>query len=159
MDDAVKENVVIYTDGGCSPNPGLGGWAAVLIAPQRDGRRREICGAVADTTNNRMELQAAIEALRCLKKPCSVTLHTDSQYLRNAFEKRWIENWVRKGWRTADKKPVANIDLWQELLDLRQLHDVQFQWVRGHAGNFYNERCDELVAQARDRYRASPKPS
>jgi len=140
--------VEIYTDGGCSPNPGPGAWAAVLISEQH-GKTKEISGAEPDTTNNRMELLAAIESLRTLKKPCRVKLHTDSQYLQKAFGDGWLENWVAKGWKTAGKKPVANKDLWQELLKLTDIHNVDFVWVKGHAGNEYNERCDELVGLAR----------
>ncbi|HNX26553.1 MAG TPA: ribonuclease HI [Phycisphaerae bacterium] len=142
------DTVDIYTDGGCSPNPGPGGWAAVLISEKHD-LKKEISGAECDTTNNRMELLAAIQALRTLKKPCNVKLHTDSQYLQKAFCDGWLDNWVKKGWKTAGKKPVANQDLWQELLKLTAIHNVDFVWVKGHAGNDYNERCDELVNLAR----------
>lgn len=140
--------IEIYTDGGCAPNPGPGGWAAILISPKH-GKTKEISGAERDTTNNRMELLAAIESLRSLKKPCNVKLHTDSQYLQKAFTEGWLDNWVKKGWKTAGRKPVANQDLWQELLELSGVHTVDFVWVKGHAGNEYNERCDQLVAAAR----------
>lgn len=142
------DTIEIYTDGGCAPNPGPGGWAAILISPKHN-KAREMSGAEPDTTNNRMELLAAIEALRALKKPCNVKLHTDSQYLQKAFGEGWLENWVKKGWKTAGKKPVANKDLWQELLELTNIHSVDFIWVKGHAGHGYNERCDELVGMAR----------
>ena len=147
--DAEKPLVHIYTDGGCAPNPGPGGWAAILIAPGRKHRRREICGAQAGTTNNRMEITAAMEALRALKVPCKVVLFTDSQYLRKTFEEGWIDRWQRSGWRTKARKPVQNVDLWQQMLELCKTHDVRWQWVKGHAGTAENLRADELVQQAR----------
>jgi ribonuclease HI len=143
--------VHIYTDGGCSPNPGAGGWAAVLISPGHNNHRREISGAEPDSTNNRMELTAAMMALRSLKKPCRVVLHTDAKYLRDAFEKGWLDRWQRKGWKTQARHPVLNQDLWQELLALSKQHDITWQWVKGHADNAENNRCDELVRIARAR--------
>ncbi len=148
-----KPEVHIYTDGGASPNPGLGGWAAVLISPGHVDRTKEISGAEPDTTNNRMELTAAIMALRSLNKPCQVKLFTDSQYLRNAFEQGWLGKWQRNGWKTAGKKPVLNVDLWKELLELADTHAISWHWVKGHAEDEYNNRCDELVQIARDDYR------
>lgn len=146
-------HVVIYTDGGASPNPGLGGWAAVLISPEHSAER-EIYGAEPDTTNNRMELTAAIRALSALKRPCRVELNTDSSYLRNAFERGWLEKWQRNGWRTSDKKPVVNQDLWEELLRLADTHEITWNWVKGHAEDKRNNRCDELVQRAKDEFRA-----
>jgi len=146
-----KEKVIIYTDGGCSPNPGLGGWAAILISPAHGNHEKEISGFEPESTNNRMELTAAIMALKSLKRPCSVELHTDSNYLKKAFTDGWLEKWTRNGWKTAGKKPVVNIDLWKELLALSSKHAIKWIWVRGHANNAFNERCDRLVATAREK--------
>jgi ribonuclease HI len=145
----VKPRIIIYTDGSCSPNPGKGGWAAILISPGHNNRCREICGGELQTTNNRMEMTAAIEGLKALKRPCNVDLYTDSQYLRQAFEKDWIGRWLRNGWRTSQKMPVLNDDLWKILIDLTNIHSVAWKWVAGHASNAYNNRCDELAVQAR----------
>ena len=147
-----KEKVIIYTDGGCSPNPGLGGWSAILIYPSHSNSEKELSGAEPQTTNNRMELTAALMALRSLKRPCSVVLHTDSQYLKKAFTDNWLKNWQRNGWKNAQKKPIANKDLWLELLAMNTKHDIQWEWVKGHSNNIYNERCDHLVAEAREQY-------
>ena len=136
------KNVEIYTDGACSGNPGMGGWGAILVY---NGREKEICGSEAQTTNNRMELTAVIEALKALKEPCSVTLTTDSKYVCDAINQEWVYNWKRNGWRKADKKPALNVDLWEELLALLEKHSVKFVWVKGHNGNAYNERCDKLA--------------
>ncbi len=133
--------VVIFTDGACSGNPGPGGWGAVLTF---EGSEREICGGEPDTTNNRMELMAAISALETLKRPCLVELHTDSQYLRGGVT-GWMDNWKKRGWLTADKKPVKNIELWKRLDEARLRHDVSWHWVKGHAGHEMNERADELA--------------
>jgi ribonuclease HI len=145
MTDAHAEprpgRVVIYTDGACSGNPGPGGWGALLISGEH---RRELKGGEAVTTNNRMELMAAIEALKALKRPTVVELHTDSQYMRNGIT-GWINKWKTNGWRTADKKPVKNVELWQALDAARQLHTVDWRWVKGHAGDAGNERADELA--------------
>ncbi len=140
-----KPNVTIYTDGACKGNPGRGSWAAVLIQ-ERDGEKtiKEISGVVETTTNNQMELTAAIEALKALKISCRVMLVSDSAYMVNAFNQKWIANWQRNGWRTADKSPVANRNLWEVLIVLTGTHDVSFQKVKGHAGDFYNERVDQL---------------
>jgi ribonuclease HI len=153
-----KPRVTIYTDGGCDPNPGPGGWAAILITTRADGSpyEREICGAEPDTTNNRMELTAAIEALRALNKPCQVTLRTDSQYLRRGIT-QWLKRWVENGWRGSRKQPIKNQDLWQALLAEKQPHEIDWQWVKGHAGDAYNERVDRLVAEARDRLKEPPE--
>jgi ribonuclease HI len=135
------KRVVIHTDGACSGNPGPGGWGAIL---EYNGHEKELCGGEAATTNNRMELTAAIEALRALKSRSTVELHTDSVYLRDGITK-WIHGWKKKGWKTADKKPVKNIELWQALDTLAAAHDIDWRWVRGHAGHDLNERADELA--------------
>ena len=134
-------HVIIHTDGACSGNPGPGGWGAIL---QAGGHTKELKGGEAHTTNNRMELMAAISALEALKKPCRVDLHTDSQYLRNGIM-GWIHGWKKNGWRTADKKPVKNSDLWQRLDAAIGHHQVTWHWVKGHAGHDLNERADELA--------------
>jgi ribonuclease HI len=136
--------VVIHTDGACSGNPGPGGWGAIL---EWGGRRREINGGEAHTTNNRMELMAAISALETLKRPCDVDLHTDSQYMRQGITS-WIHGWKRNGWKTADRKPVKNVDLWQRLDAAIARHTVHWHWVRGHSGHELNERADELAREA-----------
>ncbi len=133
--------VVIYTDGACSGNPGPGGWGAVL---QSGGRRREIHGGEPITTNNRMELMAAIQALEALNRPVTVTLYTDSKYLLDGITK-WIKGWQRNGWKTSAKQPVKNADLWQRLVEAIDGHDVTWTWVKGHAGDPGNERADELA--------------
>lgn len=132
----------IYTDGACSGNPGKGGWGAVLVYGKRE---KELCGGEVETTNNRMELTAVIQALKALKEPCEVTLTTDSKYVCDAINQGWLQSWILKDWRKADKKPVLNVDLWQELLPLLDTHNVTFEWVKGHNGHRYNERCDELA--------------
>ncbi len=147
-ESSAPTRVAIYTDGACDPNPGTGGWAAILVAPGTTSRK-EISGAQRNSTNNRMELTAAIEGLRALKKPCKVDLYTDSQYVHHAFVQGWLANWQRNGWRTAGRKPVLNDDLWRDLLELTQIHDVRWHWVRGHAANPMNNRCDELAVAAR----------
>ena len=136
--------VTIHTDGACSGNPGPGGYGAIL---QWGDHTREIKGGEPHTTNNRMELMAAIMALESLKRPCTVDIHTDSQYLRNGIM-TWINGWKRNGWKTADRKPVKNADLWQRLDDALSHHTVRWHWVRGHAGHDLNERADELARQA-----------
>jgi ribonuclease HI len=135
--------VVIHTDGACSGNPGPGGWGAVL---QYGDTTRELRGGELATTNNRMELMAAIQALEALKKPCKVELHTDSQYVMKGISE-WIHNWKRRGWTTADKKPVKNDDLWKRLDTARLRHEVDWRWVKGHAGHELNERADALARQ------------
>jgi ribonuclease HI len=136
------KEVTIITDGACTGNPGPGGWAAVL---RYGAHERVLTGGATLTTNNRMEVQAAVEGLHALKQPCRVTLITDSQYLSNAVEKGWLQNWVDHGWLTSNKKPVKNVDLWQELLLLLERHNVRFTWVRGHNNHPDNERCDALA--------------
>ena len=137
----MSKRVEIFTDGACSGNPGPGGWGAIL---SYQGREKELCGGEALTTNNRMELMAAIAALEGLSRPCAADLHTDSQYLRGGVT-GWINNWKRNGWRTADKKPVKNEDLWRRLDEAVTRHDVEWRWVKGHAGDAMNERADELA--------------
>lgn len=140
--------VYIFTDGSCLGNPGPGGWAAILTLPDRS-YQREFYGAFRLTTNNRMELLAVIEGLGALKEPCEVELYTDSQYVRNALEKGWLQNWRLNGWRTATKKPVLNRDLWERLIGFLQVHKVRCNWIKGHAGHAENDRCDTLArAQA-----------
>ena len=143
---AADEPVLIHTDGACSGNPGPGGWGAILAWK---GKRRELSGGERLTTNNRMELMAAIAALETLKRPSRVRLFTDSQYLRKGITE-WIDAWRRRDWRTADKKPVKNQDLWERLDTVRRTHQVDWHWLKGHAGHVDNERCDEL---ARDEIR------
>jgi ribonuclease HI len=144
--EAGAESVEIWTDGGCKPNPGPGGWAAVL---RFRGSVREISGAARETTNNRMELTAAAEALAALKRPCRIVLHTDSEYLKNGIT-RWHTGWVRKNWRTAGGDPVKNMDLWRRVLDAAKDHTIDWRWVRGHAGDAMNERADRLATAARE---------
>jgi ribonuclease HI len=144
------QRVTIYTDGACLGNPGPGGWAALIVTG--DGRR-ELSGYAPATTNNRMELQAAVEGLAALAEPAEVDLHTDSQYLRNGMAE-WLARWKRNGWRTADRKPVKNVDLWQALDALAHRHVVRWHWVRGHAGHPENERCDALANEAIQRARS-----
>ena len=141
------KTVTIYTDGACSGNPGPGGWGAVLRYGEHE---KELSGGAPDTTNNRMELTGVIEALRCLREPCVVELYSDSKYIIDALSKRWVYGWKKKGWIKSDKKPALNVDLWETLLPLIETHDVRYHWVKGHAENPYNNRCDALaVAQSR----------
>lgn len=149
--------VYIYTDGAARGNPGNGGYGAVLSFTNSKGQTftRELSGGFERTTNNRMELLGAIAALEALNRPCEVELHSDSQYLVNAFNKHWVEGWIKRGWKTAAKKPVKNIDLWKRLLAAKEPHRVTFIWVKGHAGNPLNERCDELATSAADSGRLS----
>lgn len=136
------KEVTIYTDGACSGNPGPGGWGAILSF---HGVEKEISGGEAETTNNRMELTAVIEALACLKEPCKVDLYSDSTYVINALEKGWVYGWKKRGWIKSDKKPALNVDLWERLLPLIATHDMTYHWVKGHASNPKNNRCDELA--------------
>jgi len=137
-----KKEVTIYTDGACSGNPGPGGWAAIL---KYGGREKVLSGGENPTTNNRMELRAVISALEALKEPCKVKLYSDSKYICDAVEKGWARSWKAKGWRRSDKSPAKNPDLWERLLELLDTHEVELIWVRGHADNPYNNRCDELA--------------
>ncbi len=137
--------VNIYTDGACSGNPGPGGWGCVLIHGER---RKELSGGEPNTTNQRMELQAAVAGLCALKLPCRVLLHSDSAYLINAFNQGWMVNWQKNGWKNSKKQPVENQDLWKELLRLSQIHQITWIKVKGHSGDVYNERCDQLARDA-----------
>ena len=138
------KQVIIYTDGGCDGNPGPGAWAAVLRSGEH---KREISGAVPATTNNRMELMGALQAMRALNQPCEIKLHTDSQYVKKGMTE-WLPGWKRNGWRTSSKEPVKNADLWRELEVEAARHKLHWHWVKGHAGNRDNERCDELATEA-----------
>ena len=148
------KDVIIYTDGACSGNPGVGGWGAVLFYR---GVRKEMSGAEGQTTNNRMELTAMIRALSALKEDCEVTLYSDSAYCVDAFNKGWIASWKANGWRTADKSEVKNPDLWQELLALAERHKVTFVKVKGHSDNEHNNRCDALARAAIKAFAAKPQ--
>ncbi len=149
--DALSARVQIWTDGACSGNPGPGGWGAILRYGESD---KELRGGEALTTNNRMELLAAIRALEALTRPCAVDVHTDSQYLRGGVT-GWLQGWKRNGWKTADKKQVKNQDLWQELDKLIARHDVAWHWVKGHAGHDENERADELAREGMAPFKAA----
>ncbi len=140
-----KKNVTIYTDGACSNNPGKGGWGAILFYGSKS---KEISGGEQLTTNNRMELMAAIMALEMLKESCSVKLYSDSAYLINAFQNNWISSWQKNNWRNANKKEVSNIDLWKKILKLSSIHEIEWIKVKGHSDNKYNNRCDELAREA-----------
>ncbi len=149
MEQALKE-VDIYTDGACSGNPGPGGYGVIL---RHNGREKELSGGEANTTNNRMELTAAIEGLAALKERCAVTLYTDSKYVADAITKGWAEKWRRNGWKRSGNEPALNPDLWQRLLEQVARHDVRIVWVKGHAGHPENERCDRLAVTATEKYR------
>ena len=136
------KQVTIYTDGACSGNPGPGGWGAIL---EWNGTEKELSGGEAQTTNNRMELTAVISALRALKEPCEVSLYTDSKYVCDAVQKRWVYGWRARGWVKADKKPALNPDLWDTLLGLTRQHEMHYHWVKGHEANEKNNRCDQLA--------------
>lgn len=141
------KHVNLYTDGACRGNPGRGGWGAILVY---EGIEKELCGGEAKTTNNRMELTAAIEGLKALKYPCEVTLCSDSKYLIDAIEKKWLISWKKRGWKKSDGSKVLNVDLWEMLEAELSRHKVEFVWVRGHNGHDYNERCDELATSYAD---------
>lgn len=141
--------VEIFTDGACSGNPGPGGWASILRC---DGVEKELSGGEKDTTNNRMELTAVIKALEALKYPCKVKLTTDSKYVCDAINQKWVYSWRDNGWRKKDKKPALNSDLWQNLLDLLEIHSVEFLWVKGHNDHPENERCDKLAVAEYGKY-------
>ena len=147
------KRITAFTDGACSGNPGPGGYGVIL---RYNGVEKELSAGFSGTTNNRMELYAAIAALEALKEPCSVTIVTDSQYVVNAVEKGWVCSWKEKGWRRSDRKPVQNVDLWERLLPLLARHRVSFSWIRGHAGHLENERCDALAVAAASRIDLPP---
>ena len=145
-----KTKVTLYTDGACSGNPGVGGYGAILVHVDANGikHEKEFSQGYKMTTNNQMELLAVIVGLEALKKPCNVTVYSDSKYVVDAFNNKWIDGWIAKGWKTAGKSPVKNVDLWKRLLEAKKQHDVEFIWVKGHAGHEYNERCDTLAVAA-----------
>ena len=136
------KEVTLYTDGACSGNPGPGGWGAILIYKDY---KKEMSGGEKETTNNKMELTAAIEGLRALKEPCRVKLYSDSKYLIDGITKDWARSWRAKGWKKSDGKPALNVDLWEQILELDEYHEIEYIWVKGHAGNPNNERCDRLA--------------
>ena len=144
------KEIEIYPDGACSGNPGPGGWGAILMYK---GAQKEMSGGAGETTNNRMELTAVIEALKALKEPCTVQLYSDSKYVIDALSKGWARGWKAKGWIKSDKKPALNPDLWDELLKLCDVHQVNCHWVKGHADNKYNSRCDEMAVRESQRYK------
>jgi len=148
LDNQTK--VTLYTDGACSGNPGKGGYGAILVYIDSKGHKheKELSAGFCDVTNNQMELLSVIVGLEALKKPAEVTVISDSRYVVDAFNNNWIDGWIKKGWKTASKSPVKNIELWKRLLKAKELHDVKFIWVKGHAGHEYNERCDTLAVNA-----------
>lgn len=143
------KQVEIFTDGACSGNPGPGGWGAVLRYKQHE---KELSGGEAETTNNRMELTAFIQALECLKEPCEITLCSDSRYVIDGLEKGWAKGWRARGWKKSDKSPALNSDLWARLLDLTEQHQIRYIWIKGHAGHPENERCDRLAVEQSKKY-------
>jgi len=143
------KKVTLYTDGACSGNPGPGGWACVLIYGEHE---KELSGGAAETTNNRMEMTAALEGLKILKRPCKVEFYTDSNYLKDGVT-QWLAGWKKRGWKTATRKPVKNQDIWEQLDQVIQTHQIEWHWVKGHAGDEYNERCDELAREALEAFR------
>lgn len=144
-----RDEIIIYTDGACSGNPGPGGWAALLIWNERE---KELTGSSPETTNNRMEMRAVIEALKALKRPCHARIHSDSALIINTFKKGWIKNWIQKDWKKADKKPVENQDLWKEMLHAMKGHKVTWVKVKGHADDELNNRVDKLAVKASKKY-------
>lgn len=144
------KTVTIYTDGACSGNPGPGGWGAIL---EYNGHERTLSGGAPETTNNRMELTAVIEALKKLKEPCVVELYSDSKYVIDALEKSWVWGWKKRGWIKSDKKPALNVDLWETLLPLLQTHQVHYHWVKGHSTNSRNNRCDQMAVAESQKYK------
>ena len=143
------KKVEIYTDGSCKKNPGPGGWAAVLVY---NGKEKEICGGEAETTNNRMELLATINALKALKEPCEVVLTSDSKYVVDGISKGWARGWKARGWKKADKSPALNPELWDKLLELSEKHKLNYFWIKGHDGHPENERCDTLATTEADKF-------
>ena len=144
------KQVNVYTDGACSGNPGPGGWGAIL---EYKGTRKELSGGEAQTTNNRMEMTAVLRALEALKEPCRVVLCSDSKYVIDALSKGWAKKWRANGWKRGDKKPALNPDLWEQLLNACERHEIEYQWIKGHAGHAENERCDELAVEQAARFR------
>ena len=151
MDNNYK-NITIYTDGACSKNPGEGGYGAILLYKQKDGKtiQKELSKGFKLTTNNRMELLAVIDALECLKQPCNVKLYSDSKYVTDAINQKWLDGWISKNWKLNTKNPVKNIDLWKRYLKVSKPHKIEFIWVKGHNDNEFNEKCDKLAVLARN---------
>ena len=151
MPEANKPKVTIYTDGACSSNPGPGGYGIVLMFTKNDGSvvKKELSKGFKNTTNNRMELLAVIDALQSLKIPCCVDIYSDSKYVTDAINQKWLEGWVSKNWKLNTKNPAKNIDLWQKYLAIQKEHDIKFIWVKGHNDNEFNEKCDKLAVMAR----------
>ena len=145
------KRVELYTDGACRGNPGPGGWGAILVY---HGKEKELSGGEASTTNNRMELMAAIAGMSALREPCEIVLTSDSKYLVDAINKGWLASWKRNGWRKADKSAVLNVELWQKIDALLKIHEVSFVWVHGHTGHPYNERCDALATAYADKFKS-----
>ena len=145
------KKVELYTDGACRGNPGRGGWGAILVYA---GREKEMSGGEPMTTNNRMELMAAIAGMEALKEPCEITLTSDSKYLVDAINQGWLESWKKRGWKKADRSPVLNVELWQKIDSLLEIHEVSFVWVHGHTGHPYNERCDALATAYADKFKS-----
>jgi ribonuclease HI len=145
------KRVELYTDGACRGNPGPGGWGAILVY---HGKEKELSGGEASTTNNRMELMAAIAGMSALREPCEIVLTSDSKYLVDAINKGWLASWKRNGWRKADKSAVLNVELWQKIDALLEIHEVSFVWVHGHTGHPYNERCDALATAYADKFKS-----
>jgi len=152
MEDKTLPNITIYTDGACANNPGAGGYGAVLMYRKNDGTlaQKEISRGFKITTNNRMELLAVIDALKSLKKPCNITLYSDSKYVVDAINQKWLEGWISKNWKLNSKNPVKNIDLWKRYIEVSKIHKIKFIWVKGHNENKYNEICDKLAVNARN---------
>ena len=146
---ANMKKVKIYTDGSCSGNPGPGGWGCIL---EFNGIKKELSGGDGNTTNNRMEMTAVIEALKALKEPCQAEIFTDSQYICNSINNQWVFQWEKNGWKKSDKKPALNSDLWEEILELLKIHSVSFNWIKGHAGHPENERCDRLAVEQTEKF-------
>ena len=144
------KKVELYTDGACRGNPGPGGWGAILVYR---GKEKELSGGEASTTNSRMELMAAIAGMSALREPCEIVLTSDSKYLVDAINKGWLASWKKNGWRKADKSAVLNVELWQKIDSLLEIHDVSFVWVHGHTGHPYNERCDALATAFADKFK------
>ncbi len=148
------KNIILYTDGACSGNPGIGGWGCIL---EYKNNKKEFSGYEENTTNNRMELMAVIKGLQALKEPCNVNVYSDSAYVVNAFKEKWLESWQLNNWRTSNKKAVKNVDLWQALLDLMQIHKITWNKVKGHADNEYNNRCDFLATNEIAKFKQTKK--
>ena len=143
------KNVIIYTDGACAGNPGSGGWAAIL---KYGNIEKEIYGGNSETTNNRMELTAVIEALKTIKEPCNIQLYSDSKYVIDSLNRGWVKSWSKNGWKKTNKRPVLNADLWAELLEAAKNHCVYYNWIKGHSFNEYNNRCDEIAVRESKKY-------